>query len=168
MIKLRGTELSWSARTGVISTPLVALETLKIHVLPAGRPARHGDDVGTVVALRAPTAGTFQSRCASDVLDFPIKKSSYQATCHDRRMFRRGDLGGIRIGRRRNGLRLIARARVNASCFCGSDVIAVGVTEQNHMHVAKPRIRRTGYSLSGVVKESSLPSDPQKASPGPF
>ena len=67
-------------------------------------------------------------------------------------MFRRGDLGGIRIGRRRNGLRLIARARVNASRFCGSDVIAVGVTEQNHMHVAKPRIRRTGYSLSGVVK----------------
>src|SRR5262245_4635847 len=35
----------------------VAPDTLKIHVAPGGRPARHGEAVGTVVTLGFPTAG---------------------------------------------------------------------------------------------------------------
>ena len=39
-----------------------------------------------------------------------------------------------------------------ASRLCVSDVITVGVAEQNHMHVAKPRVRRAGNSPAGIVK----------------
>jgi hypothetical protein len=86
-------------------------------------------------------------------LNLVAHEAAHGACHHERRVLRRGDLGGRGI-RRSHPFRVRARPSTRRLELLVADVIAVHVGEQHEMDRAQPRIVATGHIVRRVVQEA--------------
>jgi hypothetical protein len=97
--------------------------------------------------MKAP-AGTAQG------LELGGEELRHLAAGDDARLLGKRDAHGvgIRSGKRRH-LRVLATAGVDRRQVTVADVIAVHVADQQHVHLAEPRVVGTGHRAPGIVED---------------
>ena len=89
--------------------------------------------------------------CPFDILYFLAEKRTHFDADNQRRVFCRGDLGGVGIGRGADGFWIVAAAGVEIAKLVRADVIAVGVSERDRVHLAQPWIGSAGNGGASVI-----------------
>ena len=108
----------------------------EVRVRAAGRRNRHMGRPGL--------ERTQADRLAADVLDLARDERSHVRSHYDRRVLRRGDLGGIGIGPGADEFSARAGAGPQGFQLALPDVVSVRVGQQHRVHVPEPRIVRAG------------------------